>query len=162
MVLETGESHDAQPPRASLSAVLFGTPWKTGPIATFASTVFHGSSASVWNMKLVPRDAGDRPLADADAASLARSTPAIRVSVVDLPQPDGPTTAQKCSGSTVRFTLRSAVKDVRVRRPEALGHPGQLDAPASRGASLMCWIAQASTLAPDVIVPGHYRARSLR
>ena len=32
------------------------------------------------------------------------------VSVVDLPQPVGPTTAQNCPGSTVSFTSRRAVK----------------------------------------------------
>ena len=97
--------------RASVSAVFFGTPRNSGPIATLPSTVFHGSSASVWNMKLVPRPmpvTGCPPTAP--SPSLAWSRPATRVSVVDLPHPDGPTTAQNSPGSTVMVTSRRAVK----------------------------------------------------
>ena len=95
---------------ASASAVFFGTPWKSGPIATFASTVFQGSRASVWNMKLVPFaiPSTSRP-PTRTLPALGWSRPATRVSVVDLPQPVGPTTAQNCPGSTVRFTSRRAV-----------------------------------------------------
>jgi hypothetical protein len=44
--------------------------------------------------------------------SLGLSRPATRVSVVDLPHPEGPTTAQNRPGSTVMVTSRSAVKAV--------------------------------------------------
>ena len=99
--------------RASVSAVFFGTPWNSGPIATFPSTVFHGSSASVWNMKLVPlaMPSTGRP-PTLTLPSLGLSRPATRVSVVDLPHPEGPTTAQNRPGSTVMVTSRSAVKAV--------------------------------------------------
>ena len=49
------------------------------------------------------------------------------VSVVDLPQPVGPTTAQNCPGSTIRLTSRRAVKAVPRRRQETLAEPRQLD-----------------------------------
>ena len=90
-----------------------GAPWKTGPMATLASTVFHGSSASAWNMKLVPPVipvTGWPPTRTWPA--LGRSSPATMVSVVDLPQPVGPTTAQNCPGRTTRSTSRRAVKAV--------------------------------------------------
>ena len=102
----TRRSHSLAP----ASALFRGTPWKSGPIATLASTVFQGSRASVWNMKLTPfpmPSTGRPPTRTLPA--LATSRPATRVSVVDLPQPDGPTTAQNCPGSTVRFTSRRAV-----------------------------------------------------
>src|SRR5438270_10902435 len=41
--------------------------------------------------------------------ALARSSPEIKASVVDLPQPVGPTTAQNSPGWTVRLRSRSAV-----------------------------------------------------
>src|SRR5437879_9440361 len=48
--------HDALPISTTRShslalpcACFLGMPRNTGPIATFPSTVFHGSSASVWN-----------------------------------------------------------------------------------------------------------------
>jgi hypothetical protein len=41
--------------------------------------------------------------------SLGRSSPDTMLSVVDLPQPVGPTTAQNWPGSTVNETSRSAV-----------------------------------------------------
>ena len=93
-----------------MSALFFGTPRNSGPIATLPSTVFHGSSASVWNMKLVPRPMPVTGCPPTDTVpSLARSRPATRVRVVDLPHPDGPTTAQNSPGSTVMVTSRRAV-----------------------------------------------------
>ena len=55
------------------------------------------------------RPAGRRP---ATRPALGRSSPATMVSVVDLPHPVGPTTAQNCPGSTTRLTSRRAVKAV--------------------------------------------------
>ena len=82
-------------------------------MATFPSTVFQGSRASDWNMKLVP---GVIPVTGwpptRTLPALGRSSPATRVSVVDLPQPVGPTTAQNCPGLTGRLTSRRAVKAV--------------------------------------------------
>src|SRR5581483_9143269 len=72
--------------------------------------VFHGSSASAWNMKLMPAvmpSTGRRPTLTSPA--LGRSSPATMVSVVDLPHPVGPTTAQNFPGSMTRSTSRNAV-----------------------------------------------------
>src|SRR5215472_8283621 len=79
-------------------------------MATFPITVFQGSRASAWNMKLVPLViplTGCPPTRTVPSLGLSR--PATMVSVVDLPQPVGPTTAQNCPGSTVRLTSRRAV-----------------------------------------------------
>ena len=46
------------------------------------------------------------------------------VRVVDLPHPDGPTTAQNSPGSTVMVTSRRAVKAVAARRLESFGDTG--------------------------------------
>ena len=74
------------------------------------STVFHGISASAWNMKLVPvviPSTACPPTRTVPA--LGRSSPATIVSVVDLPHPVGPTTAQNFPGPIVRSTSRRAV-----------------------------------------------------
>src|SRR5436305_8336419 len=61
-------------------------------------------------MKLVPRVI---PVTGESATRtvppVGRSRPETNDSVVDFPQPVGPTTAQNCPGSTVRFTSFSAV-----------------------------------------------------
>src|SRR5450756_195204 len=67
----------------------------------------------------------------------ARSRPATRVSVVDLPQPVGPTTAQNCPGSTVRFTSRSAVKEVPVGVAKRLVSP---DSSMRGSVAMLDWI----------------------
>jgi hypothetical protein len=61
-------------------------------------------------MKLVPRVipvTGDS--ATRTVPLVGRSRPDTNDSVVDFPHPVGPTTAQNCPGSTVRFTSLSAV-----------------------------------------------------
>src|SRR5215472_4480789 len=96
--------------RASAWACFLGTPWNNGPSETLPITDFQGSSASAWNMKLVPLvmpETGTPPTRTLPSLGLSR--PATRVSVVDLPQPVGPTTAQNCPGSTDRLTSRKAV-----------------------------------------------------
>ena len=110
VVLEPREPHQAQPFACVGERRLPGTPWNSGPIATFPSTFFHGSSASAWNMKLVllaMPSTGRPPTRTLPSLGLSRPT---RVSVVDLPHPEGPTTAQNRPGSTVMVTSRSAVK----------------------------------------------------
>ena len=74
------------------------------------TTVFHGISASAWNMKLVPAvipSTGFPPTRTVPA--LGRSSPATIVSVVDLPHPLGPTTAQNFPAPMVISTSRRAV-----------------------------------------------------
>ena len=74
------------------------------------TTVFHGISASAWNMKLVPAvipSTGFPPTLTVPA--LGRSSPATIVSVVDLPHPLGPTTAQNFPAPTVISKSRTAV-----------------------------------------------------
>ncbi len=80
-------------------------------MATFPSTVFQGSRASDWNMKLTPLviPCTRRPPTQTSPAD-GVSSPATSASVVDFPQPVGPTTAQNCPGSTTKFTSRTAVK----------------------------------------------------
>src|SRR5438067_12555835 len=50
--------------------------------------------------------------------ALGRSRPEMRPSVVDLPQPVGPTTAQNSPGATLRVTSRMAV----YASPEGVGN----------------------------------------
>jgi hypothetical protein len=78
-----------------------------------ASTVFHGISASAWNMKLVPAvmPSTVRP-PTRTVPELGRSSPATMVSVVDLPHPVGPTTAQNLPAPTVMSMSRRAVYNV--------------------------------------------------
>jgi hypothetical protein len=74
------------------------------------TTVFHGISASAWNMKLVPAvipSTGFPPTLTVPA--LGRSSPATIVSEVDLPHPLGPTTAQNFPAPTVISKSRTAV-----------------------------------------------------
>ena len=97
--------------RARSCALSRATPRNRGPIATFSSTVFHGSSASDWNTKPTSSPIPVTALpCTRTSPSLAASRPETRVRVVDLPQPLGPTTAQNWPGSTVRSTSARAVK----------------------------------------------------
>ena len=89
------------------------------------STVFHGSSASVWNMKLVPRPMPLTGWPPTDTVpALGRSRPATRVRVVDLPHPDGPTTAQNSPGSTVMVNVAQGGERRAARRLESFSDPG--------------------------------------
>ena len=75
-----------------------------------STTVFHGISASAWNMKLVPAvipSTGFPPTLTVPA--LGRSSPATIVSEVDLPHPLGPTTAQNFPAPMVISNPRTAV-----------------------------------------------------
>ena len=100
------------------------TPLKVGPSATLATTDFHGSSASVWNMKLTPFGIPSTGLPETRTIpALGRSRPAAIVNVVDLPQPVGPTIAQNWPGSTVRSTSRNAVIATPAGDTNRLGTP---------------------------------------
>ncbi len=97
-------------------------------MATFPSTVFQGSRASDWNMKLVP---GVIPVTGWSPTwtrpALGRSSPATRVSVVDLPQPVGPDDGTELSRSHRHVDVAQGGEGGAGRRQEALGDPGQLD-----------------------------------
>jgi hypothetical protein len=73
-------------------------------------TLFHGKSASRWNRNpapwVIPATGFPRTLT---VPLVGASSPATSESVVDLPQPDGPTSATKRSGSISSSTSRSAV-----------------------------------------------------
>ncbi len=74
------------------------------------STVFHGISASAWNMKLVPAVIPSTAWPPTRTVPvLGRSSPATIVSVVDLPHPLGPTTAQNLPAPTAILMSRKAV-----------------------------------------------------
>src|SRR5690348_12576073 len=82
--------------RARCSASRVGTPRKSRPRRTLSSTLRHGSKASCWKRyaawRLMPRSSSPstRTLPSGGASS-----PAATLSKVDLPQPDGPTSATK-------------------------------------------------------------------
>ena len=110
VVLEAGQADAAQPVARLVLSLLLGTPRNTGPRATLPTTVFHGSSASAWNMKLVPGAIPSTACPPTRTVpALGRSRPATMVSVVDLPHPVGPTMAQNCPAPMVRSTSRKAV-----------------------------------------------------
>src|ERR1035437_10409258 len=86
------------------------TPRSCSGKSTLSRTVFHGSSASRWNKNPTPSVIPPTGLPRTVIAPLVgRSSPEISESVVDFPQPDGPTSATNRSGATSRFTSRSAV-----------------------------------------------------
>ena len=82
---------------------------------TFSITVRQGNSASVWNTKPMR---GSMPLTGAPmtrtSPALGLASPVTRLSVVDLPQPVGPTTATNSPRSTVMVKSRIAVSDLPV------------------------------------------------
>src|SRR5439155_18375248 len=87
-------------------------PRYSGPATTLSITLRQGNSASVWNAKPMP---GWMPWT---GAPITRTCPAdgaarpvTRFSVVDLPQPVGPTTATNSPRATVMLKFRSAVID---------------------------------------------------
>src|SRR5262249_14712506 len=75
-------------------------------------TLRHGKSASLWNTK---PSAGSMPATGAPrmrtAPALGCARPLMRFSVVDLPQPVGPTSATNSPRCTRRSTWRSASRD---------------------------------------------------
>ncbi len=71
--------------------------------STLRRAVSHGSSAASWNMndgRAVPSDT---------SPAVGSSSPATRLSSVDLPQPDAPSRQTNSPGSTCRSMPRSAV-----------------------------------------------------
>ena len=99
-------------------------------------------------MKLVPRPMPVTGCPPTDTVpSLARSRPATMVSVVDLPHPDGPTTAQNSPGSTVMVTSRRAVNAPPPGVWNRLVTPDSSMRPDAGGGHVVCWIAQARKLA---------------
>ena len=130
-------------------------------MATLPSTVFHGSSASVWNMKLVPRPmpvTGCPPTAHRPLAGPVEAGHQVRV--VDLPHPDGPTTAQNSPGSTVMVTSRRAVNGAPPGVANRLVTPASSMRPdRSSWGHVVCWIAQARKL-DDGRDGRHYCAQS--
>jgi len=73
-------------------------------------TVFHGKSASRWNRNptesVIPSTGFPRTLT---VPAVGESNPATSASVVDFPQPEGPTKATKRRGATSSCTSRNAV-----------------------------------------------------
>ena len=104
--------------RARVSAILRLRPAITAGRATFSSTVIPSSRLKNW--KTMPmcwrrsraRSSSPRPVTSSPATmivpSSASSSPATRLSSVDLPQPDGPIRATNSPVATVRSTPRSA------------------------------------------------------
>jgi hypothetical protein len=85
-----------------------GRPASSSPNSTLAWTVRQGKSANSWNTIAVDgRPAGSSP-SKPTLPALGVSSPTSRLSSVDLPQPDGPTTATSSSASTVKVTPASA------------------------------------------------------
>ena len=114
--------------RALACACVLATPRKTGPSDTLPSTVFHGSSASAWNMKLVPSvmpstglaaDPDRRPRSGgpgrrpASASSTCRSRSARR--------------RRRTGRARRRSHVPQRGEGLARRREEPLGHPVQLD-----------------------------------
>src|SRR5262245_45412867 len=80
---------------------------------TFSITLFQGKRASVWNTKPIE---GLIPLTGSfitfTCPPEGGMRPVTRLSVVDLPQPVGPTTATNSPGMTVRLKSFVAVIDL--------------------------------------------------
>ena len=94
--------------RSSYSAL--GKPCTWGPKITFSHTVNHGNSAASWNT--TPRSgpgACNACWLTCKTPELGDSKPAIRLSKVDLPQPEGPSKATKSPGGTLRSMRSSAI-----------------------------------------------------
>ena len=95
MVLEPVSPTRPIQSRAVASALAFGTPRNSGPATTLSSTLRQGNTASGWNTKPTRRSTpstGAPNSVTSPACGFAR--PVIRLSVVDLPQPVGPTMAK--------------------------------------------------------------------
>ena len=109
-VLEGGQADPGQPVPGPLLASALGTPRKRGPAMTLDSTVRQGKTASCWKTKptSVPMPRTGSP-PTRTSPSVGSSRPLTRVSVVDLPQPVGPTTATNSPRPTVRSSSRTAV-----------------------------------------------------
>ena len=91
-----------------------------------------------------------------------RSRPATRLSVVDLPQPDGPTSATSSPSATSRSTPRSArtapydfVASRRSRRTPATRHP--FTAPAVSPETMRRWNRSATATSGRVAIDGRRR-----
>src|ERR1700722_985819 len=104
--------------RARLSAILRFRPAITAGSATFSSTVIpsrrlkNWKTIPMWRRRSWDSSSSVRPVTSSPATvivpSSATSSPAIRLSSVDLPQPEGPINATKSPEWTTRLTPRSA------------------------------------------------------
>ena len=90
------------------------TPRIFKPNSTLPSTVFHGKSVCCW--KTTPRSAPGlqtdafHPLAASPAVS--RVKPAIAPMIVDLPQPDGPSTLTNEPGANIRVYVAHRIHGI--------------------------------------------------
>src|SRR4051794_14157541 len=76
---------------------------------TLPSTLRHGNTASCWNTKPTRRSTPSTGASNSvTLPACGFAMPAISPSVVDLPQPVGPTTAQNSPGAMVRSNSSSA------------------------------------------------------
>ena len=96
--------------RARRSA--FGTPARRSGSSMLAATVSHGKSADSWNIK------AGRP-ATSTVPDVGVSSPATRLRIVDLPQPDVPIRQTNSPRPTSTSTSRSASTTLR-REPNVL------------------------------------------
>src|SRR6185369_12999198 len=86
----------------------FAYPASSRPSSTLPSTVRQGNSANSWKtIAVAGRPAGSAP-SKPTRPVVGVSSPASRFSKVDLPQPEGPTTATSSSASTAKVTPVSA------------------------------------------------------
>src|SRR5262249_50571017 len=74
------------------------TPLRSRASRALASAPAHGIRVGSWKTKPIP----GRPPSKATVPALGRSSPAIRRSAVDLPQPDGPTSDTNSPAATSR------------------------------------------------------------
>ena len=100
------------------SARLRGAPAITAGSVTFSSTLMPSSRLKNWNTmpmcrrRMIASSSSVLPTSDSPASdtspSVGESSPAMMLSSVDFPQPDGPITATNSPGLTVKSTPRSA------------------------------------------------------
>src|SRR5882724_8333734 len=95
--------------RAVASAWFFGTPRNSGPAITLPSTSRHGNTASCWNTNPTRRSTPSTGASNSvTSPACGFASPAISPSVVDLPQPVGPTMAKNSPGAIERSKSSSA------------------------------------------------------
>ena len=137
VVLEAGEADAAQPVAARWPApASSATPRKHRPEATLPSTVFHGSSASVWNMKLVPRVMPvDRLAADADRAGARPVQAGHQRQRRRLAAPGRPDDRAELARLDDQVDVAQRGERRARRGDEPLGHAAQLDLSARLGAA---------------------------
>ena len=150
--------------RRPLRAPLRATPRSSSPKATLRITVAHGISAKSWNTKARsgpgPGDhACHRP---APRRRVAGSRPAMILSSVVLPQPDGPSSVVSCPAgkSSVMSLERLDAAGIGLRDVADLDHRRGAAAPAwSRGCGGASW--RCALLRSEQTRPRSARAASM-